>query len=219
MHIPIGEAPRNIDEFPIYIAQKYIKDPLTIILCVIPANQLSGFDYYALSGLRIAKEMNVLSENNSNNLRRICVLTKIDIMDKGSDVKDVLLNKTIPNDLGYIGVVNRSKIDVMENITNDEILEKEKNFFNTNEIYKDLAKDFVGNDALIKKITKVYFKLIKDNLDNNLKNNEKMKELLDLIDEYSLKEDEISKIENIKKNEELPSKKKLSIMEIYSVSL
>ena len=171
----IGEAPKSREELPIRIAEKYINDPLTIILCVIPANALySHGEYHALSGLRITKDMDLVLEYN-NNLRRICVLTKIDIMYLGTNGKNLLLNKEMPNELGYIGILNRSRTDIINNISQDKIYEKEKYFFSTNEIYKDLPKEIVGIDALIKKISKIYFKLIKDNIFINLKNNDTIK--------------------------------------------
>ena len=140
-------------------------------------------------------------------------------MDKGTDVKNFLLNKEIPNELGYIGVINRSRKDLMNKLSTEEIFKKEKDFFNTDKIYKDLSKDLVGNEALMKKITKIYFKLIKDNLPNNLKNEEKIKDLLDLLNEYSLKEDEIFNINVVgnenKKSEESSSKSNKKNMGIY----
>jgi len=39
--------------------------------------------------------------------RTLGVLTKIDIMDKGTDAKNVLVNSPIPLKLGYVGVKNR----------------------------------------------------------------------------------------------------------------
>ena len=125
-------------------------------------------------------------------------------------MKNFLLNKEIPNELGYIGVINKSGNDLMNNISAEEIIKKEKEFFETDQIYKDLPKDLVGNDALIKKISKIYFKLIKDNFPNIEKNEEKIRDLLDLVNEYSLKEDEImgiNKINNKNKKTEEPSSK------------
>lgn len=206
--IEIGEAPKIVDEYPMYIARKYIDNPFTIILCVIPANKSQ--DYHALSGLRIAKEMNLISEYPTN-FRTIGALTKIDIMDLGTDAKNMLLNKEMPIELGYIGVKNKSRRDLFNNISYDEAYKKEKDFFNSNKIYKELPKDILGIDALIKKISKTFFKLIKDNLPNisSSKNEKEIRELLDLIDEYSLREDEIYDIKKIKdENEKIEKKKK-----------
>ena len=42
-------------------------------------------------------------------LRTIGVITKLDLMDEGTDAKDVLDNKLFPLRRGYVGVVNRSQ--------------------------------------------------------------------------------------------------------------
>lgn len=41
-------------------------------------------------------------------IRTLGVMTKIDIMDKGTNAKNILLGKEIPLNLGYVGVVNRT---------------------------------------------------------------------------------------------------------------
>ncbi|KAI4827553.1 hypothetical protein KUCAC02_030941, partial [Chaenocephalus aceratus] len=45
-------------------------------------------------------------------LRTIGVITKLDLMDEGTDARDVLENKLLPLHRGYIGVVNRSQKDI-----------------------------------------------------------------------------------------------------------
>ena len=40
------------------------------------------------------------------------MLTKLDIMDRGTDAVGVLKNEVVPLRLGYIGVVNRSQADI-----------------------------------------------------------------------------------------------------------
>ncbi|GKC75772.1 dynamin-related protein 3A-like protein [Tanacetum coccineum] len=42
-------------------------------------------------------------------LRTIGVITKLDIMDRGTDARNFLLGKVIPLRIGYIGAVNRSQ--------------------------------------------------------------------------------------------------------------
>ena len=99
--IPLGECPKNVDIIGKIITKKYIEDPLTIILCVIPANS----DIWTSDSLRLAKEI------DENRERTIGVLTKIDIMDQGTDVRKFLLNEEIPLKMGYVGMINRSKQD------------------------------------------------------------------------------------------------------------
>ena len=45
-------------------------------------------------------------------LRTIGVLTKLDLMDEGTDARDILDNKILPLRRGYVGVVNRSQKDI-----------------------------------------------------------------------------------------------------------
>ena len=65
------------------MAGRYCKDPKTIILCVIPANQ----DMAISDGLKLAREWDRTQE------RTIGVITKIDIMDKGTSAKKMLMNE------------------------------------------------------------------------------------------------------------------------------
>ena len=43
------------------------------------------------------------------------VLTKLDIMDRGTDASHILRNAHIPLRLGYVGVVLRSQLDIKKN--------------------------------------------------------------------------------------------------------
>ena len=71
---------------------------LTIILTVISSNaDISTFD-----GLQMAREL------DPKVFRTIGVLSKIDIMDKGTNAKRMLTGQDIPLRLGYAGVKNRS---------------------------------------------------------------------------------------------------------------
>jgi len=45
--------------------------------------------------------------------RTIGCITKIDIMDRGTDARSLLLNKgEVPLKLGYVGIKNRSQADI-----------------------------------------------------------------------------------------------------------
>ena len=207
--IPPGQVPKFTEEYPIRIAENYINNPLNILLCVIPANGISNSPSdYSLVGLKIASEMSSFSQY-PNNLRKLGVLTKIEIMDVNNDVRNFLLNKEIPIELGYIGVIYRNKKEMFNNISKEDILKKEKDFFNSQKQYNDLPKDLLGNEALIKKISKIFFKLIKDNFIKSYNKEEKLKELVDFLEENSLKDDEINYInKKIEKTEEKTSSDK-----------
>ena len=105
--VPVGDQPKNIEEITKEMTLRYINDPYTIILCAIDVNQ----DISTSDGLYLAKEIDYYGE------RTLGVLTKIDLMDKGTDCKEILLNKLIPLKLGYIAVKNRSKLDLINNVS------------------------------------------------------------------------------------------------------
>lgn len=88
----------DIEKVTVDMATRYCADPRTIILCVVPANA----DISTSDALMIARKLDKEGD------RTLGVLTKIDIMDKGTSAKEVLLNKAIPLKLGYVGVKNRS---------------------------------------------------------------------------------------------------------------
>ncbi len=48
-------------------------------------------------------------ELDPKGLRTIGVITKIDIMDKGTNAKNMISGKDVPLRLGYVGVKNRSQ--------------------------------------------------------------------------------------------------------------
>ena len=52
---------------------------------------------------RFAKILNILLQG----LRTIGVLTKLDLMDEGTDAREILENKLLTLRRGYVGVVNR----------------------------------------------------------------------------------------------------------------
>ena len=87
------------------MAMRYVGDPRTIILCVIPANA----DMTTSDGLQMARQC------DPKGVRTIGVITKIDIMDKGTNAKSMILGHEVPLRLGYVGVKNRSQLDIDSN--------------------------------------------------------------------------------------------------------
>ena len=152
--VPIGDQPKNIEEITKNMARRYVDDPLTIILCVIAANS----DIATSDGLMLAKEIDTAGT------RTLGVLTKLDIMDAGTDARKVLMNEEIPLKLGYVGVKNRSKQDLNNKISMAETSRKEKEFFKSHPAYKNLPAGHLGTDVLINKLTKIYFRIIRENL-------------------------------------------------------
>ena len=157
--VPIGDQPKNIEQITKDMARRYAEDPLTIILCVIAANS----DIATSDGLMLAKEIDTTGS------RTIGVLTKLDIMDAGTDARKVLLNEEIPLKLGYVGVKNRSKQDLINKLSMAETSRKEREFFKSHPAYKNLPAGHLGTDVLINKLTKIYFRIIRENLPRIIK--------------------------------------------------
>ena len=105
----------DIEKVTTEMAMRYCSDPRTIILCVVPANA----DISTSDALMIARKLDKGGD------RTLGVLTKIDIMDKGTSAKETLLNKAIPLKLGYVGVKNRSQYDINNNMVVQNALEEE----------------------------------------------------------------------------------------------
>jgi hypothetical protein len=157
--IPIEGQDPNIKKITKEMAARYCKDPLTIILCVTAANQ----DITTSDGLQMAREI------DPEGVRTIGVLTKLDIMDAGTDARKALLNQEVPLKLGYVGVKNRSKQDLNDKIPMKDAIEKEKEFFNTHPVYRKLPPGYVGTYILIQKLTKLLFKKIREILPGVIK--------------------------------------------------
>ena len=76
---------------------KYITNPNSIILAVSPANA----DMATSESLKIARDI------DPDGRRTLAVITKLDLMDAGTDAIDILCGRVIPVKLGIIGVINR----------------------------------------------------------------------------------------------------------------
>ena len=96
----MGDQPTNIEEQIREMIFHFISNPSSIILAVTPANQ----DFATSEPIKIAREV------DRDGQRTLAVLTKLDLMDQGTDAMDVLTGKVIPIKLGIIGVVNRSQV-------------------------------------------------------------------------------------------------------------
>ena len=203
--MPIECVSKNIEEITQNIARKYVDAPLTIILCIIDANT----DIETSDSLRLAKEI------DTSGIRTIGVLTKLDIMDKGTDARKILLNEEIPLKLGYVGVINRSKKDRINKLSMAETIIKEKEFFKSNPAYNDLPPELLGTDALINKLTELYFRMVRENCPIIVKAiNERIKtvekELADLSDLMTVMQVNISNedIANAQFNKKIDEVKK-----------
>jgi dynamin 1-like protein len=126
--------------------RKYMSDPTSIILVVVPANQ----DITNDEVLHMARQVDSLGE------RTIGCITKIDIMDRGTDARELLLNKgEVQLKLGFVGIKNRSQEDINLKRTVVESISEEKMYFSKSPIYSSLPPACLGTNALITVLTKV----------------------------------------------------------------
>ncbi|CAL5421806.1 unnamed protein product [Camellia sinensis] len=126
--VPVGDQPSDIEARIRKMMMSYIKQEACIILAVSPANS----DLATSDALQMAKEADPTGS------RTIGVITKLDIMDRGTNARNFLLGKVVPLRLGYIGVVNRSQEDINKNRSIAEALAYEEQFFRDNPLAKKL---------------------------------------------------------------------------------
>ncbi|KPJ06712.1 Dynamin [Papilio machaon] len=117
--VPIGDQPADIEQQIKAMIFQFIRRESCLILAVTPANT----DLANSDALKLAKEV------DPQGLRTIGVITKLDLMDEGTDARDVLENKLLPLRRGYIGVVNRSQKDIDGRKDISAALNAERKFF------------------------------------------------------------------------------------------
>uniref|UniRef100_A0A3Q4GYW5 Interferon-induced GTP-binding protein Mx n=1 Tax=Neolamprologus brichardi TaxID=32507 RepID=A0A3Q4GYW5_NEOBR len=142
--VPVGDQPADI-EFQIRdMLMQFVTKENCLMLAVSPANS----DLANSDALKIAKEV------DPQGLRTIGVITKLDLMDEGTDAKDILENKLLPLRRGYIGVVNRSQKDIDGKKDINAAMAAERKFFLSHPAYRHLA-DRMGTPYLQKVLNQV----------------------------------------------------------------
>lgn len=117
--IPMKNQPASIVADLENMALHYISDTNSIILAVTPAN----------ADVANSQALQLASKVDPGHNRTIGVLTKIDLMDRGTDASAILNNRKYPLKLGWVGVVNRSQQDIDGNKSLTQAKEAEKAFF------------------------------------------------------------------------------------------
>eukprot|EP00882_Tetradesmus_deserticola_P003727 GHRQ01003942.1.p1 GENE.GHRQ01003942.1~~GHRQ01003942.1.p1 ORF type:complete len:478 (+),score=208.07 GHRQ01003942.1:111-1544(+) len=139
--VPIDGQPLSIVQDLEEMCRQYIKGDNAIVLAVTPANA----DLATSDALRIAREVDPTGD------RTIGVLTKVDIMDKGTDCREILLGKSLRLKHGWVAVVNRGQADINKKMTMVDARGKEQEFFKGMDQYRDLEN--TGTDYLSKKLS------------------------------------------------------------------
>lgn len=142
--VPVGDQPKDIEKQIKDMVLKQIQKPNAIILAVTAANT----DLANSDGLKLAREVDPEGQ------RTIGVLTKVDLMDDGTDVVDILAGRIIPLRLGYVPVVNRGQRDIENKKAISFALENEKNFFENHKAYRNKSS-YCGTPYLARKLNLV----------------------------------------------------------------
>ncbi|XP_055550264.1 dynamin isoform X3 [Wyeomyia smithii] len=151
--VPIGDQPADIENQIKGMIFQFIRKETCLILAVTPANT----DLANSDALKLAKEV------DPQGVRTIGVITKLDLMDEGTDARDILENKLLPLRRGYIGVVNRSQKDIEGRKDITAALGAERKFFLSHPSYRHIA-DRLGTPFLQKTLNQQLTNHIRDTL-------------------------------------------------------
>uniref|UniRef100_A0A0D9XH54 Dynamin-type G domain-containing protein n=1 Tax=Leersia perrieri TaxID=77586 RepID=A0A0D9XH54_9ORYZ len=111
------------------MVRSYVDKPNCIILAISPANQ----DIATSDAIKLSKEVDPSGE------RTFGVLTKLDLMDKGTNALDVLEGRAYRLQFPWVGIVNRSQADINRKVDMIAAREKEREYFESSPDYAHLA--------------------------------------------------------------------------------
>lgn len=151
--VPIGDQPTDIEKQTRTLISEYIAKPNSIILAVSPAN----VDIVNSEALKLARYVDPMGR------RTIGILTKLDLMDHGTNALDILSGRVYPLKLGFIGVVNRSQQDIQSDKPLSEALKAEADFFRHHPAYRNMAGR-CGTQFLAKSLNTTLMSHIRDRL-------------------------------------------------------
>uniref|UniRef100_A0A2P2K3Y6 Uncharacterized protein MANES_02G009200 n=3 Tax=Rhizophora mucronata TaxID=61149 RepID=A0A2P2K3Y6_RHIMU len=135
------------------MVRSYIEKPNCIILAISPANQ----DLATSDAIKISREVDPTGE------RTFGVLTKIDLMDRGTDAAEILEGKAYRLKYPWIGVVNRSQADINKNVDMIAARKKENEYFANTLEYRHLSNR-MGSEYLARVLSKHLATVIKSRI-------------------------------------------------------
>ncbi|XP_054824345.1 phragmoplastin DRP1C [Prosopis cineraria] len=127
--VAVEGQPDSIVEDIENMVRSYVEKPNCIILAITPANQ----DVATSDAIKLAREVDPSGE------RTFGVLTKLDLMDKGTNAVDVLEGRQYRLQHPWVGIVNRSQADINRNVDMIVARKKEREYFETSPEYGHLA--------------------------------------------------------------------------------
>ncbi|CAO3644330.1 unnamed protein product [Mucor fragilis] len=120
---------------------------------VTPANA----DLANSDSLKLAKQVDPAGK------RTMGVLTKLDLMDTGTNALDVLTGKSFPLKMGFVGVVNRSQQDIITSKSMQDAIQSERLFFQSHPAYRSISQR-CGSVYLSKQLHQILVNHIREKL-------------------------------------------------------
>ncbi|KAJ8621751.1 hypothetical protein MRB53_030280 [Persea americana] len=151
--VAVDGQPESIVQDIENMVRSYIEKPNCIILAISPANQ----DLATSDAIKISREVDPKGE------RTFGVLTKIDLMDKGTDAVDILEGKAYRLQYPWIGVVNRSQADINKSVDMIAARRREREYFSNSPDYRHLASR-MGSEHLGRVLSKHLETVIKSRI-------------------------------------------------------
>ncbi|XP_022770587.1 dynamin-related protein 1B isoform X2 [Durio zibethinus] len=151
--VAIEGQPESIVQDIENMVRAFIEKPNCIILAISPANQ----DLATSDAIKISREVDPKGE------RTFGVLTKIDLMDKGTNAVDILEGKAYKLQFPWIGVVNRSQADINKSVDMIAARRREREYFQNSPEYSHLASR-MGSEHLGKMLSKHLESVIKSRI-------------------------------------------------------
>ncbi|KAJ0970761.1 hypothetical protein J5N97_018720 [Dioscorea zingiberensis] len=141
--VAVEGQPESIVEDIENMVRSYVEKPNSIILAISPANQ----DIATSDAIKLSREVDPTGE------RTFGVLTKLDLMDKGTNALEVLEGRSYRLQFPWVGIVNRSQADINKNVDMIAARRNEREYFETSPDYSHLASK-MGSEYLAKLLSK-----------------------------------------------------------------
>ncbi|XP_073012504.1 phragmoplastin DRP1E-like isoform X1 [Typha latifolia] len=148
--VAVEGQPESIAEDIENMVLSYVEKPNCIILAISPANQ----DIATSDAIKLSRDVDPTGE------RTFGVLTKLDLMDQGTNALEVLEGRSYRLQHPWVGVVNRSQADIKKNVDMILARRKEREYFASSPDYSHLASK-MGSEYLAKLLSQNLESVIK----------------------------------------------------------
>ncbi|XP_067235403.1 interferon-induced GTP-binding protein Mx-like [Chanodichthys erythropterus] len=131
--VPVKGQPEDIGIQTKSLIMQFIEKPETINLVVVPCNT----DIATTEALKMAQEV------DPKGRRTLAILTKPDLIDKGTEniILDIVHNKVFPLRRGYVMVKCRGQQQINEKISLEEAKQMERDFFQNHDHFRCLLNE------------------------------------------------------------------------------